>query len=222
MCFAHSKYWLFSPEAHNLKPFLVRILFTKGIVQELARNTLCRFFYSMSNHCHCLFIGVSQQERRGELQQGGQPGEGLRGQIQARPQKMKSHRSVGAPTPSQTNSAAQVQFPPRAGIRLPNRETTESPSFLISLPFIEWWRFFSIEFHILLEKKETTQSEIVMQEPFILRRSCDFGNYCRKTSSVGTVDATDPMDSEQPLTLRASPLNAGWYDQIVPHDMLIA
>lgn len=24
--------------------------------------------------------------------------------------------------------------------------------FLISLPFIEWWRFFSIDFHILLEK----------------------------------------------------------------------
>lgn len=35
------------------------------------------------------FLGLSQQEWRGELQQSGQPGEGLRGQIQARPQKMR-------------------------------------------------------------------------------------------------------------------------------------
>lgn len=81
--------------------------------------------------------------------------------------------------------------------------------------------FYRISYFVR-KKKETTQSEIVMQEPFILRKSCDFGNYCRNTSSVGTVDATDPTDSEPPLTLRASPLNAGWYNQIVPHDMLIA
>lgn len=36
--------------------------------------------------------GLPQQERRGQLQQGGQPGEGLRGQIQARPQEMSRRR----------------------------------------------------------------------------------------------------------------------------------
>lgn len=63
--------------------------------------------------------GVSQQKRRGELQQGGQPGEGLRGQIQARPQEMKPRPAAGVALPSQTHSAAQVQFP-LAGIRPPN------------------------------------------------------------------------------------------------------
>lgn len=48
--------------------------------------------------------------------------------------------------------------------------------FLISLPFIEWWKKknkFSIDFHILLEKKkkDLPDQKIVMQEPFILHRS---------------------------------------------------
>lgn len=54
---------------------------------------LRRFLCSVSERC-CVynlfsFPGLSQQEWRGELQQSGQPGEGLRGQIQACPQKMR-------------------------------------------------------------------------------------------------------------------------------------
>lgn len=63
---------------------------------------------------------MSQQKWGGEFQQSGQPGEGLRGQIQARPQEMKRRPSAGvAAMPSQTHSAAQVQFP-LAGIWPPS------------------------------------------------------------------------------------------------------
>lgn len=54
---------------------------------------------------------------------------------------------------------------------------TERPSlFLISLPFIEWrcFFFYRISYFARKKRKRNTQSEIVMQEPFILRRSCDF------------------------------------------------
>lgn len=71
---------------------------------------------------------------------------------------MKSHPAVGEAMPSQTNLAAQVQFP-LAGIRPPNWKMTESQHF----PF--WYLylllndedFFSIEFHILLEKELPNQ-----------------------------------------------------------------
>lgn len=34
-------------------------------------------------------------------------------------------------------------------------------------------------------RKIITQSEIVMQEPFILHRSCFLGNYCKERGGVG-------------------------------------
>lgn len=62
--------------------------------------------------------------------------------------------------------------------------------------------FFSIEFHILLEKRMTL-SEIVMQEPFILHRSC---NYCNEHSV-----AQGQLILQQQL-IQCRPLqDAGWY-----------
>lgn len=96
----------------------------------------------------CFLPGVPQQEWRGELQQSGQPGEGLRGQIQARPQKM-----IGPPAdPSQL---LKVQFP-LAGMRLPDGETQSSfdISTFYRMKMFGFFFLFSIEFHILLEKTE--------------------------------------------------------------------
>lgn len=128
---------------------------------------------------HCVVSsGVSQQEWWGELQQGGEPGEGLCGQIQARPQEVKPRPAAGVATPSQTHSAAQVQFP-LAGIWPPNWKTTERRHFLFLISTFYWMmKIFFYRFSYFVRKR-ITQSEIVMQEPFILHRSCDLGTTVR-------------------------------------------
>lgn len=90
---------------------------------------------------------MSQQEWRGELQQSGQPGEGLRGQIQARPQKMTRLKP-----PADQTQLLKVQFP-LAGMRLPHGET-ESFFDISTFYRKKMFFFFSIEFHILLEKQK--------------------------------------------------------------------
>lgn len=54
-------------------------------------------------------------------------------------------------------------------------------------------------------RKRMTQSEIVMQEPFILHRSCDLGNYCKECRVAwgggGTVDTKNAALSKQRLLM---------------------
>lgn len=112
----------------------------------------CRFC-SFSKHFFLLISfffspGLSQQEWRSELQQSGQPGEGLRGQIQACPQKMRCLK-----LPADQTQLLKVQFPSR-WIEAPGRRDPVFFWYLYLFLNDDQDFFFSIEFHILLEKKK--------------------------------------------------------------------
>lgn len=84
----------------------------------------------------------------------------------------------------------KVQFP-LAGMRLPDGET-ESFFDISTFYWMKMFFFYRISYFARKKRKRNTQSEIVMQEPFILRRSCDFWERTVvNASSVATLGSSE-------------------------------
>lgn len=96
---------------------------------------------------------------------------------------------------------------------------------LIFLPFIEWKKkknvfvffFYRSSYFV---RKRMTLSEIVMQEPFILHRSCDYCNE-RSVARGQRINNSSKSNSQNhpppPPTPKRNPppQDAGWYNRLV-------
>lgn len=85
----------------------------------------------------------------------------------------------------------KVQFP-LAGMRLPDGETESFFDISTFYRMKMFFFFYRISYFARKKRKRNTQSEIVMQEPFILRRSCDFWERTvGKASGVPTLGSSE-------------------------------
>lgn len=154
------------------------------------------------------------------------------------------------PTWTNTSTPARNETPPDAGVATPSRTQLQSaissgwnlasklkfngePTFsFFDISTFYWMKIFFYRFSYFVRKR-ITQSEIVMQEPFILHKSCDLGNYCKACRLTwegwgwgwgwgGWYERCNAQPSMSAHVVESLFQGAGWYDKLPLNGFLIA